>query len=87
MFAALKRARIIISASLAAGLLPTEAAARLVHRYHVIPSAACVRCLPSNAYGSVAPPEVFYSARPVPYSVWDYNRIGPICDVARDWNC
>ncbi len=88
MLSAFNRAGIvIISMSLAAGMLPTEAAKRLVLRCHAAPGAAYVQCLPSNAYGSVAPPAVIYSARPLPYSAWDYNRIGSVCDVARDWNC
>ncbi|MGJ0507681.1 MAG: hypothetical protein ACR652_11220 [Methylocystis sp.] len=67
----------MIATSVGATMLPTETLARVAHRH----SATAYRYLPPNAYGFVAPPVVFYRARPLPYYV------GPACDVDRDWNC
>ncbi len=67
----------MIATSVGAAMLPTETLARVAHRHGV----AAYRYLPPNAYGYVAPPVVFYRARPLPYYV------GPACDVDRDWNC
>jgi hypothetical protein len=60
MFWTLNRAGIAtISMILAAGMLPTEVAARLVQRYRAVPSAAYVRCLPTNAIPFLASVRIF----------------------------
>lgn len=70
----------IIAATVGAGLLPTEVAAR-TRRYY----AARAHGAPATAFGFIAPP-VFYRAPPPPV-LRPVQNMEAACDVARDWNC
>lgn len=71
----------IVVATLGAGLLPTEVAARGAHRYN----SARTHSAPATAYGFISPP-VFYRVPPRPYPQ-PVQSMEATCDVARDWNC
>lgn len=76
-----KRMLVIAMVAVAAGLLPTEVAARGAHRYN----AAHAHRAPATTYGFIAPP-VFNPVPPRPYPQ-PVQSMGAECDVARDWNC
>lgn len=71
----------MVAATVGAGLLSTEVAARGAHRYN----AAHVHGAPATAYGFIAPP-VFSRVPPRPYPQ-PVQSMEAACDVARDWNC